>query len=316
MIITIDGPSASGKSTIAQLIAKKKGIFYLNTGLLYRALAYLVFYPHATLLDGVGTPPPSSPEAMPGLETGPAKLMRSLDQGERNGVNAILTCGESVVPPSKIHKQSEGSTACSTPPARAELVEAYARGNRSTCAGKESEIQFSNITREFLDSLPSLEYNYANGQATVAVHGQDITGQCYATPNIDKNASKLSALPVVREFLLDILRAIALQHDVVADGRDCGTVIFPQAEHKFYLTASLDVRAQRRLADPKIQALGLTFEHIRADLAERDERDKNRAVAPLVVPADAVFIDSSCFSVDQVANQMLFVVEEYEKKAL
>lgn len=261
MVITIDGPAASGKSTVAQIIAKKRGIFYLNTGLLYRALAYLVFYRHETLQDGLKTPP-------------------QVERGE-------VPSAEAVVPLIPSSNQVEP---------------------RSTCVGKVTEIQFSTITRAFLDGLPTLEYNYAKGQATVAVNGHDITSQSYATPGIDKHASQLSTVEVVREFMLDIFRGIAAKHDVIADGRDCGSVIFPQADYKFYLTASLDARAERRLNDPKVAALGLTFDQVRADLADRDERDKTRAVAPLVVPAGAIVIDATHQGIE-------LIVESVEKKA-
>ena len=224
MIITIDGPSGSGKSTVAQKIAQDRGIFYLNTGLLYRAITYLVYED------------PTSP-----------------------------------------------------------LFGRY-----------DDDIEL--ITRDQLDALPTLAYAYSADGATVFVHGQDIVAKCYATPGLDQVASKLSALPVVREFLLDVQRDIAKQHDVIADGRDCGTVVFPDAEHKIFLTASLDVRAQRRMLDAKVQALGLTFELVRNDLAERDERDENRAIAPLRIPAGATVIDSSDFSIDQTVEMIIKVV--------
>lgn len=224
MIITIDGPSGSGKSTVAQKIAQDRGIFYLNTGLLYRAITYLVYED------------PTSP-----------------------------------------------------------LFGQY-----------DHDIEL--ITRDQLDALPTLAYAYSAEGATVFVHGQDIVAKCYATPGLDQVASKLSALPVVREFLLDVQRDIAKHHDVIADGRDCGTVVFPDAEHKVFLTASLDVRAQRRMLDTKVQALGLTFEFVRNDLAERDERDENRAIAPLRIPAGATVIDSSDFSIDQTVEMIIKVV--------
>ena len=221
MIITIDGPSGSGKSTVAQLVAQKLGIFYLNTGLLYRAVTYLVFEDESSPLF------------------------------------------------------------------------------------KRYDADLQNITRDMLDALPSITYSYTAAVGAVSARGNNITLKIYATSGIDQTASKLSALPVVREFLLDVQRDIAKQHDVVADGRDCGTVVFPEAEHKFYLTASLDVRATRRMHDAKVKALGYTFDFVRNDLAERDERDKNRAIAPLRVPAGATIIDSSDLTIDQVIDVIL-----------
>jgi len=221
MIITIDGPSGSGKSTVAQKIAQQLHIFYLNTGLLYRALAYFIF-------EDVASP-----------------------------------------------------------------------------LYKKHDTDLSLITRSLLQQLPSMTYAYAPSGASISVQGNDMTAHCYATAGIDQIASKLSALPVVREFLLDVQRDIAKLHDVVADGRDCGTVVFPHAQHKFFLTASLDVRAQRRMHDVKIQELGLSIDVVRDDLAQRDERDKNRAIAPLRVPENAIMIDSSNLSIDEVAGVII-----------
>jgi cytidylate kinase len=230
MVITIDGPSSSGKSTVAQKIAQDLGIFYLNTGLLYRAITYLVYED------------PTSP-----------------------------------------------------------LFNLY-----------DADLHL--ITRDQLDALPTISYAYTPAGAIVLVHGQDIVAKCYAIAGLDQLASKLSALPVVREFLLDVQRDIAKQYDVIADGRDCGTVIFPDAEHKFFLTASLDVRAQRRMLDPKVQALALTFDLVRNDLAERDERDENRAIAPLRIPAGATVIDSSDFSIDQIVEMISMICQSVIKK--
>lgn len=225
MIITIDGPSGSGKSTIAQRIAQQLGIFYLNTGALYRTIAYLVFEE----------------------------------------------------PSSQFFKKYDVAT--------------------------------DEITLGYLATQPSIDYAYSAAGATIRIAGTDITPHLYATPNIDQNASRLSALPAVRTYLLDVQRAIARQHSVIADGRDCGTVVFPQAEHKFFLTASLDARAKRRMLDPKAIALGLSFDQVKADIAARDERDQTRTAAPLRIPEGAAIIDSSNLTVEQVIGEILRIVQ-------
>lgn len=225
MIITIDGPAGSGKSTVAQKIAQQLGIFYLNTGLLYRAVAYL-------------------------LATGPLKAIDPQDAPE------------------------------------------------AFCAG---------ISDAALAALPTLRYFYANAVASVTVAGQDITAHLFATPGISQLASQISALPRVRAYLLDVQRAVAREHDVVADGRDCGSVVFPDAAYKFFLTASIEERAKRRLFDTKSGTThdAATLEAIKADIAQRDARDQNRAIAPLIRPEGALEIDSSGLAIDDVVQAML-----------
>jgi cytidylate kinase len=118
----------------------------------------------------------------------------------------------------------------------------------------------------------------------------------------------VSALPAVRAALLDLQRRLGAEGGVVVEGRDTGTVVFPGADAKFFLTASVEVRARRRHAELVAAGDSASFEAVREDIRERDERDSSRAVAPLVPAADAVLVDSSALAPAEVVDEMLAVV--------
>ena len=218
MIITIDGPVASGKSTVAKALAKELGFYYLNTGLLYRATAYV--------------------------------LMQKFVVSEMTDA----------------------------------LVQA--------------------LTEHDLACLHDLSYSYHHASLRVSYHGKDLTEEL-AQRMYEKPASIVSANSSVRERLLDVQRDVAKRYNIIADGRDCGTVVFPDADVKFFLTATPDVRALRLLNDPKRKTAGTTLEEVKSSLMQRDERDKNRTIAPLRVPEDAIMIDNSTLAFEQTVNTML-----------
>jgi CMP/dCMP kinase len=132
--------------------------------------------------------------------------------------------------------------------------------------------------------------------------GRDITAHI-RTPEITLLASATSARPAVRSALLDLQRKIACQQDAVFEGRDMGTVVFPDATVKFFLFANLSVRARRRYDEMPDPAKDLS--RIEAEIAARDTRDSQRDHAPLKPPVDAVLIDSSCLTARQVVDEML-----------
>lgn len=197
MIITIDGPSASGKSTIARMLAQKLNFFYLNTGMLYRAFAYAVLH-------------------------------------------------------AQINPQH--------------ITEAHV-----------TEI----ITR--------LEYRYQHGIACVLLHNSDITS-LLENKIIDQAASQISALPIVRKHIDAWQHMLVNGYDSVIDGRDSGSVVFAHAEHKFYVTASDEIRAQRWLAKQHEQGNTFDFAYALGQIQSRDRRDMERATAPLIVPEGATVI--------------------------
>ncbi|MGN0078806.1 MAG: (d)CMP kinase [Coriobacteriales bacterium] len=211
MIIAIDGPAGSGKSTVAKEVAKMLGFHYLDTGAMYRSIAWLA------------------------LERGIA-----LDDDE---AVAQLARTETVV-----------------------------------------------FSHEEGNPLPS----------GVAIAGHDITLEI-RTPRIDKAVSPVSAIPAVREALTQQQRAIAASENIVMEGRDIGTVVFPRAELKVFLTASAQERARRRALQNAQRGFGETDEAaILADIIRRDEADSTRAVAPLRPAEDAVMLDTTGMGIDEV----------------
>lgn len=133
------------------------------------------------------------------------------------------------------------------------------------------------------------------------------------TPDISEGASKVSAHPPVRAALLDIQRAIAAvairAGGCVAEGRDMGTVVFPDARHKFFLTASSQARAQRRHRELAAKGDAATPEQVEAEMQRRDQRDSSREAAPLQQAADAVLVDSSTLDVDAVVDRILVLLD-------
>lgn len=224
MIITIDGPTSSGKSSTARLLAQKLNFYHINSGLLYRALAYLVKY-HAGLDE------------------------TSMAQLEPNVVDAYLDSH-------RLHYRvsSEGT-----------------------------EIYFDGTT------------------ITPLLRGNDI-GQA---------ASIVSGNEYVRKTILTRLHSIANQHNCVVDGRDVGSCVFPEAEVKFYLTASLHKRAERWLGEQKKLGNIFSFADAQHEIIKRDTRDKGRSCAPLVIPKDAILIDNSDLDLAQTVEMMM---KEVEKK--
>ncbi len=145
------------------------------------------------------------------------------------------------------------------------------------------------------------------------VSGEDLT-DAIRKPDISTGASMVSSLPEVRQALLDLQRGLGAEGGVVVEGRDVGTVVFPNAEAKFYLTASDEVRAQRRYDELCANGETVDFESTLREMQERDERDSSRAVAPLTQADDAVLVDSSERSLDEVVQEMLDVVRDRESR--
>ncbi len=157
----------------------------------------------------------------------------------------------------------------------------------------------------------NIEISYGDdGSQRMILNGKDVTGEL-RTPKMSDYASKISAMKVVREFLLDLQRDMAKKHNVIMDGRDIGTVVLPHAEVKIFLTASAEVRAKRRLEE--LLAKGdkkATFEQVLADMKERDHRDMNRDVAPLKQAEDAVLLDTSDLTIEQSIAAIKDIVEK------
>ena len=215
-IITIDGPAGAGKSTISKILASRLSFICLDTGALYRAVAYRL--------------------------------------------------------------KSEGWN------------------------GEMETIGDSCLIRKV-----SLKRNEA-GQVRVLVEGEDVSEKI-RTEEIGLLASKISALPQIREGLLAMQREFAAIGGIVAEGRDMGTVVFPDAEVKFFLDASLEERAKRRYSEMVCNGERVDLSEIENDLHFRDCQDRGRSIAPLVIPEDAVVVDSSGQSIPQVVDFMISVIE-------
>jgi CMP/dCMP kinase len=134
-------------------------------------------------------------------------------------------------------------------------------------------------------------------QNHILVSGEDVSA-AIRTPEMSDGASRVSALPEVRAALLDVQRRLGAAGGVVVEGRDVGTIVFPDAEAKFYLTATPEVRAQRRAAELGEAAVA----GVAAEMRERDQRDSNRQTAPLRQAPDARYIDSSHHGIDEVVG--------------
>lgn len=210
--IAIDGPAGAGKSTIAKLIAKKKGYIYVDTGAMYRAMA-LYF-----------------------IESGIS---------------------------------SEDSAAISA-------------------ASKDVDVTIK----------------YENGEQIVFLNGRNVNGRI-RQEEVGKMASCSSANKDVREKLVELQRALANKESVVMDGRDIGTCVLPNADVKVYLTASSHVRAKRRYEELKAKNIECDIETIEKDIIDRDYQDMNREISPLKQAPDAVLLDSSDMTIEQVADAII-----------
>ncbi len=156
-----------------------------------------------------------------------------------------------------------------------------------------------------------LSFRMEDGENRVFLSGKDVSADI-RSPEISMAASKVSARPVVRQGLLGLQRRLALESErgAVLEGRDTGTVVFPDADAKFFLDASPEVRARRRYEELFQKGVESTFEEVLADQQRRDEQDQKRAVAPLKPAEDALRIDSSALPLSEVVRRIEAVVRE------
>lgn len=157
-----------------------------------------------------------------------------------------------------------------------------------------------------------IEFRLDGDKNHVLLAGEDVSA-AIRTPEMSQGASQVSALPAVRAGLLDLQRRIGTQGGVVAEGRDIGTVVFPAAQAKFFLTASDQVRARRRYDELVAAGVAADFATTLAEMRERDARDSGREVAPLRPADDAVLVDSSALNLEEVVARMLALVTERER---
>ena len=150
--------------------------------------------------------------------------------------------------------------------------------------------------------------SYVNGEQNVFLNGENVTGQL-RTEEVGNMASASSVNGDVRKKLLELQRNLAASANVVMDGRDIGTVVLPNADVKVYLTASVEVRAQRRYKELIEKGQAADLEQIKKDIEERDYRDMNRDIAPLRQAEDAVLVDSSDMTIDESVQAILDLIK-------
>ncbi len=216
MIIAIDGPAGSGKSTIAKELAKKLGILYVDSGAMFRAITY------------------------------------SLIQNSIELTNAAVL--------------------------------------------------------EHLHTI-SITLEIQNGSQETFLNGTNVSVEI-RTKEVTLLVSLVSALPSVREWILVQQRIFAENNDLIMDGRDIGTVVFPNATYKFFLTASLEERAKRRTVEMNQKGLEVQMEMIQQEIEKRDALDSSRSLAPLQKASDAIEIDTTSLSIEEVSAIILSIVNK------
>ena len=166
-------------------------------------------------------------------------------------------------------------------------------------------------TAGIIATLPeiAIQLTYQDGAQHVLLNGEDVS-EAIRTPEISYYASKVSAVPEVRRFLLETQRNMAKNGNILMDGRDIGTVVFPDAELKIFMTADPKVRACRRYDELRAKGDNVSLEEIERNVRERDKADMSRAISPLRQADDAVVLDNSCMT---VGEQMAWFREEFEQ---
>jgi cytidylate kinase len=163
---------------------------------------------------------------------------------------------------------------------------------------------FAELSPEERPTVPA----FAGSGVRVMLSGEDVS-LSIRTPEISQGASRVSAIPEVRAALLELQRKAGARGGVVLEGRDIGTVVFPDAEVKFFLTASPETRARRRYDEDRAKGAAVSFEETLADVVKRDKADSERPIAPLRKAPDAIEIDSTGRRVDEIIEEMARVVE-------
>ena len=142
----------------------------------------------------------------------------------------------------------------------------------------------------------------------IFLNGEDVTNKI-RTPEVSKFVSPVSALKIVRDKMVDIQRKMAEGKNAIMEGRDIGTVVFPNANVKIYLDATPEERANRRMKQMAEKGIKLDYQQVLQEIIERDTRDLNRAIAPLKKADDAIYVDSSNMTIDEVTNKIIQIIK-------
>lgn len=161
---------------------------------------------------------------------------------------------------------------------------------------------------DLLDGI-SVELKHIDGVQVVTLDGEDVSA-LIRTPEISMGASRVSAIPKVREFLLDLQRDIAAKNDVIMDGRDIATVVLPNADVKIFLTASAECRARRRYKELIEKGENVTYQDVLDDVNERDYNDSHRDIAPLKPSESSIIADTSDLELEQSIRKIVDIIKE------
>lgn len=160
---------------------------------------------------------------------------------------------------------------------------------------------------EFIGDI-NLEIKYSEGTQHTFLDGEDVSEKI-REPQVSMAASNISSLKCVRLKMVEMQRSIAANSSCVLDGRDIGSFVLPNADYKFFITASVDVRADRRYKELTLKGHKVDFDELKAEIEQRDFNDRNRDFAPLVQAEDAILIDTSFMTVNQVVGKILSYVK-------
>lgn len=179
-----------------------------------------------------------------------------------------------------------------------------------TWAAMEHQVDCNDLEAmtRLLDTL-ELEFKDENGVQRLYCNGIDVT-EAIRTPEVSANVSAVSMIPIVRESMTAQQRRIAQGADVLMDGRDIGTTVLPHAQHKFFLTASLQERARRRGLELEAKGQTVDYAQLERDIALRDKKDSEREVSPLRQAEDAELIDTSALSFDEVVELLYYKIKK------
>lgn len=177
------------------------------------------------------------------------------------------------------------------------------------CAVRKGVIDNSEEVVKMLGKI-EVRLGFENGVQCVYLNGEEVSPYI-RTPEISMGASKVSAIPKVREYLLDLQRNIAKENNVIMDGRDIGTVVLPNAECKIFLTATPECRAKRRYKELIEKGEDVKYEDVLADVNERDYNDSHREIAPLKPSEESVIADTSELTLDESVALIVKIIKEH-----
>lgn len=177
------------------------------------------------------------------------------------------------------------------------------------CAVRNGIIDNSEEVVKMLGEI-EVKLGFENGVQCVYLNGEEVSPYI-RTPEISMGASKVSAIPKVREYLLDLQRNIAKENNVIMDGRDIGTVVLPNAECKIFLTATPECRAKRRYKELIEKGEDVKYEDVLADVNERDYNDSHREIAPLKPSEESVIADTSELTLDESIALIVKIIKEH-----